>query len=172
MHVLITGGTGMIGQALSKSLIDDDNEVTILTRNPYNTKSTPVGANLQWWDAKTTEGLAEVIESADAVVHLAGENLADGRWTDRETADTRQSRSKWTGAGQSYPASRQQTGSPGSIVGSGLLRATQRRTSRRKQRPRQRLPCATMCRMGSSHRDGRRTRCAPPGSAHRHRPQQ
>ena len=92
MHVLMTGGTGVIGQELTKSLLADGHEVTILTRNPDRKSGVPAGARLLWWDAKTTEGWADVVESTDAVVHLAGESLADGRWSDERKKRIRDSR--------------------------------------------------------------------------------
>ena len=92
MNILMTGGTGMIGRALTRSLIDDSHEVTILTRNPSNRAGIPAEAKLVWWDGKTTEGWKESIEQADAVVHLAGESIAEGRWTDERKRKIHDSR--------------------------------------------------------------------------------
>jgi uncharacterized protein (TIGR01777 family) len=95
MHALITGGTGLIGTALTQSLLADGHRVTILTRqqNP----SLPSGAVAQVWDAKTAEGWGPVINDVDAVINLAGESLAGhgplpARWTDARKASIRESR--------------------------------------------------------------------------------
>lgn len=95
MHALITGGTGLIGTALTQSLLADGHRVTVLTRqgNP----SLPDGAAAQVWDAKTAEGWAHVVNEADAVVNLAGESLAGHgplptRWTATRKDAIRQSR--------------------------------------------------------------------------------
>lgn len=96
MQVLISGGTGLIGQALSKSLIDDGHEVTVLTRAAHKALL-PDGVKAQQWDARTTKGWAESLERCDTVVNLAGENLAGNgllpqRWSDDQKRRIRESR--------------------------------------------------------------------------------
>ena len=84
-NVIITGGTGLIGQALSKSLVDDGYEVTVLSRNPSG-KTVPGGVNITKWDAKTADGWGELADGAYAIVNLAGANIADGLfrpWNDK-----------------------------------------------------------------------------------------
>lgn len=73
MHVLISGATGLIGSALVPELEADGHTVTRLSRSSS-------GANTIRWDpsAGTIEG---DLEGTEAVVHLAGENIAQGRWT-------------------------------------------------------------------------------------------
>lgn len=95
MHALITGGSGLIGTALTKALLANDHRVTILTRqqNP----SLPEGAVAQLWNGKTPEGWAHLVSEVDAVVNLAGENLAGQgplptRWTESRKQVIRQSR--------------------------------------------------------------------------------
>ncbi len=85
MHILITGGSGLIGRALTKGLLQDGHEVTILTRDASRAV-VPQGTRVQQWDARTSTGWGQLIETVDAVVNLAGENLAGGgflpsRWT-------------------------------------------------------------------------------------------
>lgn len=75
MRIVITGATGLIGAALSDLLQNNGHHVTRLSRHP---SSEP---DLAVWDPDT--GIAEGINDADAVVHLAGENIAGGRWTPR-----------------------------------------------------------------------------------------
>jgi uncharacterized protein len=82
MRVIITGGTGLIGSRLAKDLIEDGNEVVILTRSPEKEgKKSPEGARLVRWDAKSADGWWQEAEGADAIVNLAGENISSGRWT-------------------------------------------------------------------------------------------
>ena len=92
MHVLMTGGTGMIGRALAINLIEDGHEVSVLTRNPDKDTGAPVGVRLVRWDATATDGWADIVEDVDAVVHLAGESLADGRWSAARKTRIRDSR--------------------------------------------------------------------------------
>ena len=76
MNYLITGGTGLIGQALIKSLTKKDNEITVLTRNTKATNSVLQG------DVRfVNELLLSNIENVDTVINLAGEPIADKRWT-------------------------------------------------------------------------------------------
>jgi hypothetical protein len=92
MRVVITGGTGLIGQRLVKSLAEDGHQVVILSRNPHQDGPLPATVSFAKWDAKTAEGWAQQVDDADAIVNLAGESIAgDGflpaRWTpDRKRA--------------------------------------------------------------------------------------
>ena len=86
MNILISGGSGLIGRALTTELLKKGHEVSILTRDPQNPKDLPEKARLVQWDAVSTQGWAELVEETDAVINLAGENLAgEGffpkRWT-------------------------------------------------------------------------------------------
>src|SRR3712207_5496509 len=73
MNVLISGATGLIGSTLSEELRCGGHSITRLTRSPR-------GPNDIRWDpdAGTIDGS---LEGHDAVVHLAGESIAEGRWT-------------------------------------------------------------------------------------------
>ena len=81
MRIIITGGTGLIGQALTRSLIADGHDVTVLSRNPSKQKNAPAGAHLVQWDGHTAHGWGELANGADAIVNLAGEGIGDGRWS-------------------------------------------------------------------------------------------
>jgi uncharacterized protein (TIGR01777 family) len=74
MHYLITGGSGFIGSALCRSLTADGHRVTVLTRNIAR-------ARQRVPDAALLIDRLDFAQDVDAVVNLAGENLADGRWT-------------------------------------------------------------------------------------------
>ena len=92
MRVLITGGTGMVGRALSANLVADGHEVIVLSRTPSKAKSLPAGVLVQQWDAKTATGWGHLADAADAIVNLAGENIGAGRWTDERKARIENSR--------------------------------------------------------------------------------
>lgn len=87
MKVIITGGTGLIGASLAKSLLANGHEVILLTRSPAAQASkAPAGAQLVQWDGVTTQGWGHLVDGSDAVINLAGEsmggaNLFDMRWT-------------------------------------------------------------------------------------------
>ena len=83
MRILISGGTGMIGTALTRSLLADGHQVWVLTRNPARTHL-PQGAAALAWDGKTTAGWAEMLSQVDAVVNLVGESLTRWPWTKRQ----------------------------------------------------------------------------------------
>jgi len=74
MHHLITGGSGFIGSALCRSLIADGHRVTVLTRDIDR-------ARTRVPEAVFLIDRLDFAEDVGAVVNLAGENLAGGRWT-------------------------------------------------------------------------------------------
>lgn len=78
-HVVVSGGTGLIGSALVERLTADGMRCTVLSRRRRASGST--GARVAVWDAKALGAWARALDGATAVVHLAGENLAAGRWT-------------------------------------------------------------------------------------------
>lgn len=75
-RVVITGATGLLGQALSKVLRGRGDQVDGVSRRPPAAGST----DIQWSPADGTLDPA-ALDGADVVVHLAGENLGAGRWT-------------------------------------------------------------------------------------------
>jgi uncharacterized protein (TIGR01777 family) len=86
MRIVISGGTGMIGTALSESFLKDGYEVIVLSRDPRQHTGVPEGLVLQEWDARSPGEWASRLEDASAVIHMAGENLAGphffpSRWT-------------------------------------------------------------------------------------------
>ena len=82
MRVLITGGTGLIGRALSTDLAADGHQVIVLSRSPERASGLPAGVRAERWDAHTADGWVHLADGADAIVNLAGENIGAGRWTD------------------------------------------------------------------------------------------
>jgi len=86
MRILITGGTGQIGRALAESLLSDQHEVILLSRNPTQAAGAPAGAQIHGWDGKTAAGWGHLVEDAQAIVNLAGESIGGTaflppRWT-------------------------------------------------------------------------------------------
>jgi hypothetical protein len=104
--VLITGGTGMIGTALSRHLLQQGYDVIILSRNPIKTAA-QYGASSQQnsfrpsgniyyakWDIDAGKIDSQAISKADYIVHLAGEGVAKKRWTKKRKQEIIQSRTK------------------------------------------------------------------------------
>jgi uncharacterized protein len=83
MHVLITGGTGMIGRHLTRSLVDDGHDVTVLTRSAQK-MSVPAGAVALEWDGRTSAGWGDQMGDVDAVVNLVGKRISSWPWTARK----------------------------------------------------------------------------------------
>jgi uncharacterized protein len=90
--VLITGGSGFIGRELVKALLSRGDQVLVLTRNVGRTQPMlPPGARAVAWTPYSAGPWVSEIERADAIVHLAGEAIAN-RWSDavrREIIDSR-----------------------------------------------------------------------------------
>jgi uncharacterized protein (TIGR01777 family) len=91
MAIMITGGTGLIGSALTKSLVEKGHQVIILTRNSSNKKKTGNLSYSQWDPGKGTYN-AHDFASADAIIHLAGANVAEKRWTEERKREIINSR--------------------------------------------------------------------------------
>jgi uncharacterized protein len=91
MHVLITGGTGMIGKPFAKALLNRGHSVTVLSRNP-DISRVPAGVEVQMWDGRTSQGWGSIVNNVDGIVNLAGENLGEGRWTAERKRQIRESR--------------------------------------------------------------------------------
>ncbi len=88
MNVLVSGATGMIGVSLTRALENAGHKVTRLTRSPK-------GENDVGWnpDAGRIDG---DLSGTEAVVHLAGESIAEGRWNEEKKARILDSRVKGT----------------------------------------------------------------------------
>lgn len=77
MHILITGGTGLIGRHLCRALLADGHELTVLSRKPASVPIKcgaavhPMAVLAEWHPG----------QAFDAVINLAGEPIVDMRWT-------------------------------------------------------------------------------------------
>lgn len=83
MRVIITGGTGLIGRALIQRLLTSgDHDVVVLTRDPSRYVGRfPQRVTLQIWDALSPQGWGHLVDANTVIVNLAGENVANWRWT-------------------------------------------------------------------------------------------
>lgn len=93
MHVVVTGGTGFVGAELVRQLLARGNRVTVLTRGE---SSGTAGAEARTWTPLEPGAWMQVVDGADAIVHLAGKNLFDARWTDRHLRECTESRVRST----------------------------------------------------------------------------
>lgn len=85
MKVLVTGGTGFVGRPLLKRLIESQHEVVLLSRNSESAKNS-LGLPVQIfaWDPEAAPPPKAAYEGIDAIVHLAGESIAAGRWSEAQ----------------------------------------------------------------------------------------
>jgi uncharacterized protein len=90
MRVAISGASGLIGTALSRSLQDDGHEVRRLVRTD---SEDPAAIR---WDPRSGSIDAAALDGVDAVVHLAGAGIGDKRWTAARKRLIRESRTKGT----------------------------------------------------------------------------
>jgi len=74
MRILVAGGSGFLGHALVNACRADGHEVNVLTRHPR--QAGDVG-----WSSKADGAWTAALERSEAVVNLAGEGIADHRWT-------------------------------------------------------------------------------------------
>ncbi|MBA3357539.1 MAG: TIGR01777 family protein [Pyrinomonadaceae bacterium] len=90
MKILISGSHGLVGKALVKSLEAEGHEIFRLVRHA------PVSdSEIEWSPDRYSIALAR-LDGFDAVVHLAGESIASGRWDDEQKRKIRESRVKGT----------------------------------------------------------------------------
>ncbi|HEV3320858.1 MAG TPA: TIGR01777 family oxidoreductase [Solirubrobacteraceae bacterium] len=90
MRVTLTGATGLIGTTLVERLVAEGAEVTVLSRDPEQAAAA-LGVPAVGWDPLSEPAPRQALEGRDAVVHLAGENVAQ-RWTAGAQRAIRESR--------------------------------------------------------------------------------
>jgi hypothetical protein len=86
MKVVIAGGTGFIGSALIRHLLAAKHSLVLLTRSPAPARSIYSSGNstsliIDQWNGTSPGAWTQHLEGADAIINLAGESLAAGRWT-------------------------------------------------------------------------------------------
>jgi uncharacterized protein (TIGR01777 family) len=90
--VIITGGTGLIGTALTRLLLERGYKVIILSRRPDKRSNKDV--TYAHWNVETQTIDKEAIQQADYIVHLAGANVGEKRWTAARKQEITDSRTK------------------------------------------------------------------------------
>lgn len=121
MRVAVTGGNGFIGTALIRALHAARHDVVLIARNPGSARlqlglryGQASASELRWlgelpiftWDPAQRLLDEQALHRVDAVIHLAGENIGKGRWTDARKKLLRDSRVNTTAfLAESLPAS-------------------------------------------------------------------
>jgi len=91
LNLLMTGSSGLIGSAFRSHLSSKDLRILRLVRRPSSS------VNDIYWNPGLGFLDSSSLEGIDAVVHLAGESIASGRWTSKKMKSIRESRIKGTG---------------------------------------------------------------------------
>jgi uncharacterized protein (TIGR01777 family) len=91
MKVVIAGGTGFLGRALSDELLRGGHDLTLLTRGASATLEGGVSSR-RWVPDGTAGDWADEVDGAEIVINLAGESIASGRWTEERRARIGESR--------------------------------------------------------------------------------
>lgn len=76
-QILITGATGMVGKKLINALHNNGHKVSVLTRKATNIKN----ATVYIWDVYNQKIDPNCLQGIDTIIHLAGENIAEKKWT-------------------------------------------------------------------------------------------
>jgi uncharacterized protein len=93
MNILITGGTGLIGRPLIRSLVSSGHHITVLSRNSKHQSDYP-NVEYQQWDGQNVTSWGSSVNQVDAVINLAGENIGSFPWTRKRKQLFRESRLK------------------------------------------------------------------------------
>lgn len=101
MRVLVAGGTGFLGRRVVHRLVARGDEVTVLSRQPSARGGFTPEVKVALWDPTRADlggDAPRLVDEQDAVVNLAGEGVADERWTAARKAVLRSSRIDTTAA--------------------------------------------------------------------------
>lgn len=86
--ILISGGTGLVGKALTKRLNTEGHEVRILSRSPKSTDK----IKSFYWNVEKNEIDEKAFDDVEHIIHLSGSGIADKRWTNERKQDIIDSR--------------------------------------------------------------------------------
>lgn len=89
-HILITGGTGLIGKKLTQHLLNKGYSVSHLSRSP----GTDARVATYLWDINKGQIDPHCIDGVDTIIHLAGTGIADSRWTPERKKEIIESRTR------------------------------------------------------------------------------
>lgn len=117
MNILIAGGTGFVGQHLTKLLVNFHHDVFILTRQQKDSQNEPSVHYIQWLNAGSNP--AAELPQIDAAINLAGASLNGGRWTVQRKKKILESRLTSTNALISLIA--EMPGQPGVLVNASAV---------------------------------------------------
>ena len=92
MRVTLSGATGRIGLSIVDALAGRGDDVTVLSRDPDRAREKlPTTVEATAWEPKAGPAPTEALSGRDAVIHLAGEDIAQ-RWTEKAKREIRESR--------------------------------------------------------------------------------
>jgi uncharacterized protein (TIGR01777 family) len=92
--ILLTGGTGMIGTHLQQFLVEKGYNLIVLTRDEPKQTSSNKNISYSKWNVEKGEIDREAITQSDYIIHLAGTNVAEKRWTDKRKKEIVESRTQ------------------------------------------------------------------------------
>ena len=98
--ILVSGGTGLIGTSLTKLLLEKGHKTIILTRNLKRAIDKQVAderLTYARWNSEEQSIDRDAVQKADYIVHLAGEGIADKRWSEKRKKQIVQSRIQSSG---------------------------------------------------------------------------
>ena len=84
--IVIAGGSGFLGRSLATAFASDDHPVTVLTRQRPSSSTSASINHIEWQPESGLAAWMKAVDGAEAVVNLAGESIASGRWTTRRKA--------------------------------------------------------------------------------------
>lgn len=97
MKVLLTGATGFIGRELGKALVCKGHQVVALSRNQKKARlELPFPCEILEADGTNRSPISSLFPDVEAVIHLAGENVGEGRWTPERKKKILSSRTDFT----------------------------------------------------------------------------
>lgn len=116
MKIVIAGGSGFLGSALTRELTKTGHEVVILTRQETHGKGIPGVAYARWTPNGQSGSWTSAVDGAEAIVNLAGESIAAKRWSAAQKQKLRESRLLAT---RSLTTAIRESGRPPRVLASG-----------------------------------------------------
>ena len=91
--IVVTGATGLIGKKITAILAERGDELIVFSRSPKKAKQTlPHAHKFVMWDYNNISEWQQQLNDVDAVLHLAGENVAGSRWNNEVKTRIKESR--------------------------------------------------------------------------------